>query len=79
VVALALFAILLARRPAGGGRRSPTRPARIATLGALVAVVTVVFGAGVHASYSAQGSSGYREALARHLTASGAVFYGAYW
>ena len=50
-----------------------------ATLGALVAVVTVVFGAGVHASYSAQGSSGYREALARHLASSGAVFYGAYW
>jgi uncharacterized membrane protein len=78
-IAVALFGLLLARRPAGGGRRSPTRPVRVATLGALVAVTTVVFGAFVFAGSAPEQSAAYREALARHLTASGAVFYGAYW
>lgn len=79
LVALALFGVLVARRPEQGGKRSPTRPARLLTLGAVTAVATVVFGAGVYASYSSQGSSGYQEGLARHLTQGGAVFYGAYW
>ena len=78
-IAVALFGLLLARRPAGGGRRSPTRPVRVATLSALVAVTTVVFGAFVFAGSAPEQSAAYREALARHLTASGAVFYGAYW
>lgn len=78
-IAVALFGLLLARRPAGGGRRSPTRPVRVATLGALVAVTTVVFGAFVFAGSAPEQSAAYREALARHLTATGAVFYGAYW
>jgi uncharacterized membrane protein len=78
-IAVALFGLLLARRPTGGGRRSPTRPIRVATLGALVAVTTVVFGAFVFAGSAPEQSAAYREALARHLTASGAVFYGAYW
>jgi uncharacterized membrane protein len=79
LVALALFGIVLARRPAGGGKRSPTRPARLAALGAVTAIVTIVFGAGVYASYSSQGSTPFQEALARHLAQTGAVFYGAYW
>jgi uncharacterized membrane protein len=78
-VAVALFALLLARRPAGGGRRSPTRAARVASLGALVAVATVVVGAFVFAGNAPEESAAYREALARHLAASGAIFYGAYW
>jgi hypothetical protein len=78
-IAVVLFALLLARRPAGSGRRSPTRPVRVATLGALVAVTTVVFGAFVFAGSAPEQSAAYREALARHLTATGAVFYGAYW
>jgi len=79
VVALALVGVLLARRPEIGGKRSPTRPARLVTLGAVTAIATVVFGAGVFASYSSQGSSAYQEGLARHLAQGGAVFYGAYW
>jgi len=78
-IAAALFGLLLARRPAGSGRRSPTRPVRVATLGALIAVTTVVFGAFVFAGSAPEQSAAYREALARHLTATGAVFYGAYW
>ena len=79
LVALALFGVLLARRPRAGGKRSPTRPARLAVLGVVTAVVTVVFGAGVYASYTSQSSTPYQEALARHLVSTGAVFYGAYW
>ncbi len=79
LVALALFGLVLARRPRGGGKRASARPARLATLGAVTAIVTVVFGAGVYASYSSQGSNPFQEGLARHLTLSGAVFYGAYW
>jgi uncharacterized membrane protein len=79
VVALALFGVLLARRPEVGGRHSPTRPARLVTLGAVTAIATVVVGAGVYASYSSQGGSAYQEGLARHLAQGGAVFYGAYW
>ncbi len=78
-IAVVLFALLLARRPAGSGKRSPTRPVRVATLGALVAVTTVIFGAFVFAGSAPEQSAAYREALARHLSASGAVFYGAYW
>lgn len=78
-IAVVLFGLLLARRPAGSGRRSPTRPVRVATLGALAAVTTVVFGAFVFAGSAPEQSAAYREALARHLTATGAVFYGAYW
>src|SRR3989304_1915273 len=44
VIAVALFAVLLARRPAVTGRRSPARPARVATLGGLTAVTTVAIG-----------------------------------
>ncbi|MBI2525363.1 MAG: hypothetical protein HYV93_05210, partial [Candidatus Rokubacteria bacterium] len=79
VVALALVGVLLARRPEIGGKRSPTRPARLVTLGAVTAIATVVFGAGVFASYSSQGSSAFQEGLARHLAQGGAIFYGAYW
>jgi len=78
-VAVLLFALLLWRYPGGGGRRSPTRPGRVAALGVFVALATVVFGAFVFASYAPEESAAYREALARHLASSGAVFYGAYW
>ncbi|HET8577844.1 MAG TPA: vitamin K epoxide reductase family protein [Methylomirabilota bacterium] len=77
--AVALFGLLLARRPASGGRRSPTRPARVATLGALVAMGTVLVGAFIFAGNAPEESAAYREALARHLSTSGAIFYGAYW
>jgi hypothetical protein len=41
-------------------------------------VATVVVGAGVFAG-SFTTDAAYQDALARHLAASGAVFYGAYW
>lgn len=76
LIVVALVALLLWRRPATG-RRSPTRPARLARLGGLTAAATIVLGAGVFATYSTD--QAYPEALARHLAASGAVMYGAYW
>jgi uncharacterized membrane protein len=78
-IALALFGLLLWRRPPVPGRRSPVRLARVAALGALTAVATVVLGAGVFATLDPKEAAIYQEALARHLKASGAVMYGAYW
>ncbi len=78
-IAFALFGLLLWRRPAAKGRRSPVRPTRVVALAALTAVATVVFGAGVFATPEPKEAASYQEALARHLKASGAVFYGAYW
>jgi hypothetical protein len=78
VVMLVLFVTLLLRRPPVTGRRSPVRPARVATAGVLVAIATVVFGAGVYATPTTAAAP-YQEALARHLAASGAMMYGAYW
>lgn len=78
-VALALFVLLLVGRPAPTGRRSPVRPQRVAALGGLVAIATIVFGAGVYAAGTSPERAAYQEALARHLAATGAVFYGAYW
>ncbi len=78
-IALALFGALLWQRPTPVGRRSPVRTPRIATLGAVTAVVTVVVGAAIFAMEPAREASAYQDALARHLAASGAVMYGAYW
>lgn len=78
-IAVALLGWLLVRRPAPSGRRAPTRPARVAGVGIAATVVTVVFGMGVFAAGSPTGPAAYQESLARHLTASGAIFYGAYW
>lgn len=78
-IALALFGHLLRWRPPETGRRSPVRPGRVAALGALTAVATVVFGAAVFATLEPKEAAIYQEALARHLKASGAVMYGAYW
>ncbi len=75
----ALLGVLVARRPVTKGRRSPTRPARLALVGGLTAVVTIVGAAGVFVGAAARGDAAYREALARHLAATGAVMYGAYW
>jgi len=77
-VATALLVVLFARRPEAG-RRASMRPGRLVAIGLAAAVVTVVFGMGVFAGGAPGVGSPYQEALARHLTASGAVFYGAYW
>lgn len=78
-MAFALFGLLLARRPAAPGRRSPLRPGRLAALGAVTALATVIVGAGVFAWRGPGATVPYAEGLARHLTATGAVMYGAYW
>jgi uncharacterized membrane protein len=76
---VALFGLLLARRPPATGRRSWVRTPRLAAFGGLTAVATVVIGAGVFSANPPSAASGYQEALARHLTGSGAVMYGAFW
>jgi uncharacterized membrane protein len=78
-IAVALLAVLLVRRPAATGKRAPTRPRRVAALGAALAVATVVFAAGVFVADTPSAASAHQESLARHLASSGAVFYGAYW
>ncbi len=85
VIAAALFGLLLWKRPDvhhqkdSRGRRSPVRPARVAALGIVTAVATVVLGAGIYAWESPQQAAGYADGLARHLAGSGAIMYGAYW
>jgi uncharacterized membrane protein len=78
LIIVALLAVLLFRRRSVPGRRSAVRPSRVATLGTVAAVATVLIGAGYYAA-GPGGSPAYQEALARHLTKSGAVMYGAYW
>jgi uncharacterized membrane protein len=75
-IALALFGLLLARRPVAGKR---LRGARLVTLGLMTAVVTVIVGAAVFAWESPREAEARAEGLARHLAGSGAVMYGAFW
>jgi len=79
VVSLVLLGALLWRRPETRGRRSPIRPQRLAWLGPLVAAVTLAVAIGVHVAEPPGAAPGYRDALARHLADTGAIFYGAYW
>ena len=72
-----LLAALIRRRPPAGPRWTSLQPARLAWLGGGVAVVTIALAAG--AFMLTAPASPYQEALARHLTASGARFYGAFW
>ncbi len=78
-IALALVVALLLRRPHPSARRSSLRPERLVAFGILTAVATVVFGAAVFALPEPKQVAAYQEALARHLRASGATMYGAYW
>ena len=78
-LAAALLVVLLVRRPVPRGRRPATRPARLVGTGLVTAVITVVFAAGVFVAGTPTGDTVYQESLARHLTASGVIFYGAYW
>ena len=77
-IVVALLFVLLWRRPPARSRKSPLRPVRLATYGCLMAAATIVFGAFVFAAPSS-GPPGYQSALARHLTQTGAIMYGAYW
>jgi uncharacterized membrane protein len=80
LIAVALLGVIVWRRPVSTSRRSALRPARLALVGGLTAVVTLVFAVGAYVGEGpATGGGGGRERLARHLAQSGAIFYGAYW
>jgi uncharacterized membrane protein len=79
LIAVALLGVLVWRRPLPSGRRSPTRPGRLGAVGAVTAVLTIVFAIGAYVGDGPASTGNYREALARHLSQTGAVFYGAYW
>jgi uncharacterized membrane protein len=79
LLAVALLGVLVWRRPFPTGRRSGTRPARIAVIGAVTAVLTILFAIGADVGDGPGSSGKYRGALARHLASTGAIFYGAYW
>ena len=59
-------------------KSSPLRWSRVLPLGGVAAVVAVVGGAAIFASYPG-GATAYQAELARHLARSKAVMYGAYW
>ncbi len=73
-----VLALLVWRRPPVPGRRSPLRPARLATLGSLAGIGAVVAGAFVFA-WDTGATPDYQSALALHLKNTGAIMYGAYW
>jgi uncharacterized membrane protein len=74
-LAVVLLGAVIIRRPPGARRR----PARLGAIGVAAAVVTIVVGAGIHAGTPDPEQVTYQEALARHLAATGAIMYGAYW
>ena len=76
-IVLALLAALLWWKPPAGTRWPWLRPPRLAALAGLVSVAIVGLSLAV---FSAAGpASPHQEALARHLSDSGARFYGAHW
>jgi uncharacterized membrane protein len=77
--ATAGLGVLLGRRSSVVGPRRFLRPGRVVGLGALAALVTVVFGLAMFAITEPTEDPSYREALARHLAQSGAIMYGAFW
>jgi len=79
VIAAALFGALLARRSALGVRARICRPAPLVALATLTAAVTLLAAIGGFAASAPRAPVSYQEALARHLKASGAVMYGAFW
>src|SRR5262245_5912016 len=78
-LAVAMLALLLWNRSPITSRRSSVSPARLITLGGASALAAIVVGAAIFAADTGSGNAGYQEALARHLAATGAVMYGAYW
>jgi uncharacterized membrane protein len=77
-VAVVLLGVLVWRGRTLGGRRSPARPARMATVGVAAALAAIVLGAGIYAANPESAEPAYREGLARHLKDRGAVMYGAF-
>jgi uncharacterized membrane protein len=76
-IMLVLLIALIRRRPPPGPRWTSLQPERLVLLGGAVAAVTVGLSLAAF-SFTAPGSPD-QEALARHLSATGARFYGAFW
>jgi uncharacterized membrane protein len=72
-----VMAALVRRRPPPGPRWTSLQPARLAWLGGGIAAVTVVVAFAVFTLTAP--ATPYQEELARHLSATGARFYGAFW
>jgi uncharacterized membrane protein len=77
-IAAGLLGLVLGRRSVAS-RWSPLGPGRLAALGGVTAVLTVLVGIGVFAAGAPRAEAPYQDALARHLAASGAIMYGAFW
>jgi uncharacterized membrane protein len=78
-VALALLVVIVARRPHGEGKGAAAyRPGKLAFLGITAGGFAVLVGAFIFAADFST-PEGYQNALAHHLTASKAIFYGAFW
>jgi len=79
VIAVALLVVIVVRRPRGEGREAAAyRPGKLAFLGITAGAFAVLVGAFIFAADFST-PEGYQLALARHLTASKAIFYGAFW
>ena len=77
LIGVASLVALIVRRPVGGGRTM--RPARLATVGAVTALVTIVVAAGVFVKDPMTGDGGLASDLAKHLEATNQIMYGAFW
>ena len=77
-IAVALLLAVLWRRPPVAGRKSPVRTPRLVAIGVSSAAVVILAGAFIFA-IPTPALPGYQVALARHLSGTGAIFYGAYW
>ena len=76
IMVLVLVA-LVRRRPPPGPRWTALQPGRLAAHGGGIAVVTVLVAVGLFALTAP--ATAYQQEVARHLSATGARFYGAFW
>jgi uncharacterized membrane protein len=79
ILAIACTVVLWLRRPHAVIRRSWGTAARLIAVGATTAIVTLSVVAAAFLADTPQEASDRQTALARHLTRTGAVFYGAHW
>lgn len=78
-MAAALLILVLVRRPHSATRRTWGAPGRLAALAVVTAAVVIGFSVAAFRVDTTFMASSTQEALARHLAAKGAIFYGAFW
>ncbi len=78
-MAAALLILLLVRRPHSVTRRTWGAPFRLAALAVVTATLVLVVSVAAFRVDTTFMASSTQETLARHLAASGAIFYGAFW